>query len=77
MASAEEGLAYLETSAVKLLLLDIMLPGLDGFAVCRIAREKYNLPILIMSARHGDESKIIGLELGQTTTWRSPSRLRC
>ncbi|MEK3904514.1 response regulator transcription factor [Paenibacillus sp. FSL R7-0179] len=63
-ASAEEGLAYLETSAVKLLLLDIMLPGLDGFAVCRIAREKYNLPILIMSARHGDESKIIGLELG-------------
>jgi len=62
--SGEEGLNYLAESAVKLLLLDIMLPGLDGFAVCRIAREKYNLPILIMSARHGDESKIIGLDLG-------------
>jgi len=63
-SSGEDGLNYLAESAVKLLLLDIMLPGLDGFAVCRIAREKYNLPILIMSARHGDENKIIGLDLG-------------
>lgn len=62
--NAEEGLVLLESQAVKLLLLDIMLPGIDGFAVCRLAREKYNLPILIMSARHGDENKIIGLELG-------------
>lgn len=62
--SAEEGLELLDSQAVKLLLLDIMLPGIDGFAVCRLAREKYNLPILIMSARHGDDNKIIGLELG-------------
>lgn len=62
--SGEDGLDYLEANAVKLLLLDIMLPELDGFAICRLAREKFNLPILIMSARHGDESKIIGLELG-------------
>ncbi|WP_238655830.1 response regulator transcription factor [Paenibacillus piscarius] len=62
--SGEDGLAYLEANVVKLLLLDIMLPELDGFAICRLAREKFNLPILIMSARHGDESKIIGLELG-------------
>lgn len=63
-ASGEEGLSYLESHPVKLLLLDIMLPELDGFAVCRLAREKFNLPILIMSARHGDDNKIIGLELG-------------
>jgi DNA-binding response OmpR family regulator len=63
-SSAEEGLELLDSQAVKLLLLDIMLPGIDGFAVCRLAREKYNLPILIMSARHGDDNKIIGLELG-------------
>ncbi len=63
-SSAEEGLKLLDSQAVKLLLLDIMLPGVDGFAVCRLAREKYNLPILIMSARHGDDNKIIGLELG-------------
>ncbi|WP_150273901.1 response regulator transcription factor [Paenibacillus tepidiphilus] len=62
--TGEEGLDYLERSAVKLLLLDIMLPGLDGFAVCAKVRERYNLPILIMSARHGDDNKIIGLELG-------------
>ncbi|AIQ47118.1 transcriptional regulator [Paenibacillus sp. FSL R7-0273] len=63
-SSAEEGLELLDSQAVKLLLLDIMLPGIDGFAVCRLAREKFNLPILIMSARHGDDNKIIGLELG-------------
>lgn len=63
-SSGEEGLHYLEENTVKLLLLDIMLPELDGFAVCRITREKYNLPIIIMSARHGDDNKIIGLELG-------------
>lgn len=62
--SGEAGMEYLDGHAVKLLLLDIMLPELDGFAVCRIIREKYNLPILIMSARHGDDNKIIGLELG-------------
>ena len=62
--SGEEGLHYLAENPVKLLLLDIMLPELDGFAVCRITREKHNLPIIIMSARHGDDNKIIGLELG-------------
>lgn len=62
--SGEDGLHYLSENPVKLLLLDIMLPQLDGFAVCRIARERYNLPIIIMSAKHGDENKIIGLELG-------------
>ena len=62
--SGEEGLHYLAENPVKLLLLDIMLPELDGFAVCRIAREKHNLPIIIMSARHGDNNKIIGLDLG-------------
>ena len=63
-SGGEEGLAYLAEHPVKLLLLDIMLPEMDGFTVCRLVREKFNLPILIMSARHGDDNKIIGLELG-------------
>ncbi|MEK8213679.1 response regulator transcription factor [Paenibacillus sp. FSL L8-0463] len=63
-ASGEEGLAYLAGHTVKLLLLDVMLPELDGFAMCRMVREQHNLPILIMSARHGDDNKIIGLDLG-------------
>lgn len=64
LTSGEEGLQYLSEHTVKLLLLDIMLPELDGLGVCRMLREKHNLPIIIMSARHGDENKIIGLDLG-------------
>lgn len=63
-SSGEEGLQYLAENPVKLLLLDIMLPELDGFAVCRVIRERHNLPIIIMSAKHGDDNKIIGLDLG-------------
>ncbi|SES98143.1 response regulator transcription factor [Paenibacillus sp. NFR01] len=63
-ASGEEGLAYLEQEPAKLLLLDIMLPELDGFAVCSAVRRRANLPIIIMSAHSGDDNAIIGLELG-------------
>ncbi|WNS45382.1 response regulator transcription factor [Paenibacillus sp. MMS20-IR301] len=70
--SGEEGLAYLAEHPVKLLLLDIMLPEQDGFTVCRLVREKFNLPILIMSARHGDDNKIIGLELGADDYMEKP-----
>ncbi|QQZ59729.1 response regulator transcription factor [Paenibacillus sonchi] len=62
--SGEKGMKYLAEHTAKLLLLDIMLPELDGLAICRLVREQHNLPILIMSARHGDDNKIIGLELG-------------
>lgn len=71
-SSGEEGLAYLESNTVKLLLLDIMLPQLDGFAVCRMIRERYNFPILIMSARSGERNKIIGLELGADDYMEKP-----
>ena len=47
-----------------LALLDIMLPGLDGFQVCRQIREKRNIPILMVSARQEDVDKIRGLGLG-------------
>ncbi|WP_188537212.1 response regulator transcription factor [Paenibacillus segetis] len=71
-SSGEEGLLYLEENTVKLLLLDIMLPELDGFSVCRTIREKHNLPIIIMSARNGDDNKIIGLELGADDYMEKP-----
>lgn len=47
-----------------LILLDLMLPGLDGFAVCRRLREKINIPILMVTARQEDIDKIRGLGLG-------------
>lgn len=49
---------------VSLIILDIMLPGLDGFQVCRQVRETRNIPILLVSARQEDVDKIRGLGLG-------------
>ncbi len=62
--SGEEGMQYLKQNTVKLVLLDIMLPGLDGFGVCKLIRERGNLPIIIMSARVDKKDKLSGLELG-------------
>lgn len=47
-----------------LILLDLMLPGMDGFAVCRKLREKLTIPILMVTARQEDIDKIRGLGLG-------------
>jgi len=47
-----------------LLLLDIMMPGMDGFEVCRKIRKESNLPIIILSAREENEDKISGLISG-------------
>ena len=52
------------TDAFDLILLDLMLPGMDGFEVCRRLREKTNVPILIVTARREDIDKIRGLGLG-------------
>lgn len=48
----------------NLVILDLMLPGMDGFAVCRKLREKLNIPILMVTARQEDIDKIRGLGLG-------------
>jgi len=47
-----------------LLLLDIMMPGMDGFEVCRKIRQESDLPIVILSAKDGNSDKILGLTLG-------------
>ena len=57
---------------MKLLLLDIMLPEMDGFAVCRAVREKGNMPVLIMSARAGRDDKLTGYELGADDYMEKP-----
>lgn len=48
----------------SLILLDLMLPGMDGFAICRALREQIDVPILIVTARQEDIDKIRGLGLG-------------
>ncbi len=62
--SGEEGMEYISKNTVKLVLLDIMLPGIDGFGVCQLIRKQGNVPIIIMSARVDKRDKISGLELG-------------
>jgi len=63
-SSGEDGLDFLEKNQVQLVLLDIMLPNIDGFGVCKQIRQQKNIPIIIMSARVGKEDKIAGLDLG-------------
>ena len=58
------GLRAALTGAFDLLLLDLMLPGVDGFTICRQVREQKKLPILMVSARTGDADKIRGLGFG-------------
>ncbi len=70
--SGTEALDYMEGQPVKLLLLDIMLPEMDGFAVCRAVRAKWNLPVLIMSARDGRADKLTGYELGADDYMEKP-----
>lgn len=62
--SAEDGLLYLKEAACKLLLLDVMLPGMDGYEAVMKIRSEQSLPVLMISARTDDESKILGLEAG-------------
>lgn len=60
----ESGLARGLTGQFDLVLLDLMLPGLDGFAVCRRLRDALDIPILMVTARQEDIDKIRGLGLG-------------
>jgi len=62
--TGEEALELYQRHNAKLVVLDIMLPGIDGFAVCRKIREESNTPILIVSAKTGKNDKLNGLLLG-------------
>src|SRR5437660_2267146 len=65
--SASDGIAGLELHAREhpdLVILDLMLPGLEGMEVCRRIRNWANTPILMLTARQGEEDRIQGLELG-------------
>lgn len=62
--TGEKALTFLETDSAKMVLLDLMLPGIDGFGVCSAVRKKKTVPILIMSAIVEKEDKIKGFELG-------------
>ena len=62
--TGDKGLKMALENDVDLIILDLMLPGMDGFEVCRQIREAKNVPILMVSARKDDIDKIRGLGLG-------------
>ena len=63
-AHPEGGLRSLRTDATDIVILDVMLPDLDGFAVCRRIRETSRVPIVMLTARGDVMDRIVGLELG-------------
>jgi DNA-binding response OmpR family regulator len=58
------GLERLDARAYDVVLLDVMLPGADGFEICRRIRRKHDVPIVMLTARGDDTDRIVGLELG-------------
>lgn len=60
----EEALKQIESNDPDIVILDLMLPGLDGFEVCRRVRKNLDIPIIMLTAKGDDIDKILGLELG-------------
>jgi DNA-binding response OmpR family regulator len=59
-----------------LIILDVMLPGLDGFEVCRILRREMNTPILMLTARDDEVDRVVGLEVGADDYQTKPFSMR-
>ncbi len=64
VGNGSDALLKLNSAKPSLIVLDLMLPDIDGFEVCRQIRKKSDVPILMLTARKEDVDKIVGLELG-------------
>ena len=62
--NGKEGLSLLGREKVSLVILDIMMPVIDGLETCRLIRQKWNIPVIMLSAKAQDMDKIIGLTIG-------------
>jgi len=79
VSTAGDGKAALDTARKvnpDLVVLDVMLPVLDGFEVCRILRQESNSPILMLTARDEEIDRVIGLELGADDYLTKPFSMR-
>jgi DNA-binding response OmpR family regulator len=71
-----EALAIVEREPVDLILLDIMMPRLDGFSFLRAYRKKHNVPVILLTARLAETDKVAGLELGADDYVTKPFGMR-
>jgi DNA-binding response OmpR family regulator len=61
---ADDGLRLLRTDHPEIVILDVMLPGMDGFEACRVIRKESAVPIILLTARGNVTDRVVGLELG-------------
>jgi len=64
LRNGEEAVAELRRHPVRLIVLDVGLPGIDGFEVCRRVRAQSNVPIVMLTARDDEPDRVVGFELG-------------
>ncbi len=79
VASASNGIIAIDkarTFQPDLILLDVMLPGMDGFEVCRVIRQEMNTPIIMLTARAEEIDRVVGLEVGADDYLSKPFSMR-
>ncbi len=74
--TGEKGLELLETAQPDLVILDLILPGVDGLEVCRRIRAKHEIPVIMVTAREEEVDTVVGLELGADDYVVKPFRTR-
>ncbi len=62
--TGEEGLDYIQNDNYNIVLLDVMLPGIDGFTMCRRIRKTIDVPIIFLTAKVREEDRLYGYEIG-------------
>ena len=74
--NGRDALALARNNQPDLIVLDVMLPGIDGFEVCRILRKELSVPIIMLTARSEEVDKIVGLEMGADDYLTKPFSMR-
>jgi DNA-binding response OmpR family regulator len=64
MSSAADAIHYLDSESVDLIILDVMMPGMDGWDACKEIRKRFNIPIIMLTARSDKIDVVKGLKLG-------------
>lgn len=75
-ADGHQAIALARKERPALLVLDLMLPGVDGFEVCRVLRQEMNVAILMLTARAEEIDKVVGLEVGADDYMTKPFSMR-